>query len=35
MDELDTKVDAEVDNLYVKRISIEGLVSYVYIVRVD
>jgi hypothetical protein len=28
-------VDAEVDNLYVKRIGIEDLVSYVYRVRVD
>jgi hypothetical protein len=28
-------VDIEVDILYVKRIAIEDLVSYIYIVRVD
>jgi hypothetical protein len=28
-------VDAEVDSLHVKRIGIEDLVGYVYIVRVD
>jgi hypothetical protein len=28
-------VDAEVDSLHVKRICIEDLVGYVYIVRVD
>jgi hypothetical protein len=28
-------VDIEVDILYVKRITIEDLVSYIYIVRVD
>jgi hypothetical protein len=28
-------VDVEVDSLHVKRIAIENLVSYVYIVRVD
>jgi hypothetical protein len=28
-------VDAEVDSLHVKRIGIDGLVGYVYIVRVD
>jgi hypothetical protein len=28
-------VDAEVDSLHVKRIDIEDLVGYVYIVRVD
>jgi hypothetical protein len=28
-------VDVEVDSLYVKRINIEDLVGYVYIVRVD
>jgi hypothetical protein len=28
-------VNAEVDGLHVKRIGIEGLVGYVYIVRVD
>jgi hypothetical protein len=28
-------VDVEVDSLYVKRIAIEDLVDYVYIVRVD
>jgi hypothetical protein len=32
---LDAKVDVEVDSLYVKRINIENLVGYVYIVRVD
>jgi hypothetical protein len=32
---LDAKVDAEVNNLYVKRIGIEDLLCYVYIVRVD
>jgi hypothetical protein len=35
INELDAKVDAEVDSLHVKRISIEDLVDYVYIVRVD
>jgi hypothetical protein len=28
-------VDVEVDSLHVKRIAIENLVGYVYIVRVD
>jgi hypothetical protein len=28
-------VDVEVDNLHIKRITIEDLVGYVYIVRVD
>jgi hypothetical protein len=28
-------VDFEIDNLHVKRISFEDLVSYVYIVRVN
>jgi hypothetical protein len=28
-------VDVEVDSLHVKRIAIEDLVGYVYIVRVD
>jgi hypothetical protein len=28
-------VDVEVDSLYVKRIAIEDIVGYVYIVRVD
>jgi hypothetical protein len=28
-------VDIEVDNLHIKRIDIEELMSYVYIVRVD
>jgi hypothetical protein len=32
---LDAKVDVEVDSLHVKRIAIEDLVGYVYIVRVD
>jgi hypothetical protein len=32
---LDAKVDVEVDRLHVKRIGIENLVGYVYIVRVD
>jgi hypothetical protein len=35
IDELDVNVDAEVDSLHVKRIGIEDLVGYVYIVRVD
>jgi hypothetical protein len=35
MDELDAKVDVEVDNLHVQRIGIDDLVGYVYIVRVD
>jgi hypothetical protein len=35
IDELDAKVDAEVDSLHVKKIGIDDLVSYVYIVRVD
>jgi hypothetical protein len=32
---LDAKVDTEVDSLHVKRINIEDLVGYIYIVRVD
>jgi hypothetical protein len=32
---MDTKVNIEVDSLHVKRIAIEHLVDYVYIVRVD
>jgi hypothetical protein len=32
---LNAKVDTEVDSLHVKRIGIEDLVGYVYIVRVD
>jgi hypothetical protein len=32
---LDTKVDAKVDSLHVKRTDICDLVGYVYIVRVD
>jgi hypothetical protein len=32
---LDAKVDAEVNSLHVKRIDIDDLVGYVYIVRVD
>jgi hypothetical protein len=32
---LDAKIDDEVDSLHVKRIGIEDLVGYVYIVRVD
>jgi hypothetical protein len=32
---LDAKLDVEVDRLHVKRIAIENLVSYIYIVRVD
>jgi hypothetical protein len=32
---LDAKVDIEVDNLHVKRIDIEYLLGYVYIVKVD
>jgi hypothetical protein len=35
IDELDAKLDTEVDSLHVNRISIEDLVGYVYIVRVD
>jgi hypothetical protein len=34
-DELDAKVDGEVHNVHVKRIDMEDLVDYVYIVRVD
>jgi hypothetical protein len=32
---MDTKVDAEVDSLHIKRIGIEDLMSYVYIVIID
>jgi hypothetical protein len=32
---LDAKIDAEMDSLHIKRIDIEDLVDYVYIVRVD
>jgi hypothetical protein len=32
---LDAKVDDEVDSVHVKRIGMEDLVGYVYIVRVD
>jgi hypothetical protein len=32
---LDAKVDVEVDSLYVKKIGIEDLMGYIYIVRVD
>jgi hypothetical protein len=35
IDGLDVKVNFEVDSLHVKRIGIEDLVSYVYIVRVN
>jgi hypothetical protein len=35
LNELDAKVEAEVDSLYVKRIGIDDLVGYVYIIRVD
>jgi hypothetical protein len=35
MDQLDGKVDVEVDSLHVKRIDIDDLVCYIYIVRVD
>jgi hypothetical protein len=35
IDELDGKVNVNVDSLHVKRIGIEDLVGYVYIVRVD
>jgi hypothetical protein len=32
---LNAKVDIEVDSLHVKRITIDDVVGYVYIVRVD
>jgi hypothetical protein len=32
---LDAKVDVEVNSLHVKRIAIDDLVGYFYIVRVD
>jgi hypothetical protein len=35
IDELDAKVNADVDSMYVKRIDIDDLMSYVYIVRVN
>jgi hypothetical protein len=35
IDELGAKVDAEMDSLHVKKIDIEDLVGYVYIVRVE
>jgi hypothetical protein len=35
IDEFDAKLDAKVDNLHVKRISIEDFIGYIYIVRVD
>jgi hypothetical protein len=35
MDELDAKVDVEMDSLHVKKIGIEYLVDYVYIIRVN
>jgi hypothetical protein len=35
IDELDAKVDADVDSMYVKRIDIDDLMGYVYIVRVN
>jgi hypothetical protein len=35
IDELDVKVDVEVDSLHAKRIIVDDLVGYVYIVRVN
>jgi type II secretory pathway component PulM len=35
IDELDAKVNVEVDNLHVKRNDSEDLVGYAYIIRVD
>jgi hypothetical protein len=35
IDELNAKINAEVDSLYVKKIDIKNLVGYIYIVRVD
>jgi hypothetical protein len=35
IDELDAKVDTEVDSLHIKKIDIDNLMGYVYIVRED